>query len=225
MIKAGLALTAVLMTAAVLLIFLWTGRAAGLGLDFKIFFFHVPVAWLMFLSALTAGVSAVWHLAKHTPDHLSASAAELAFVFGLMVLTTGPIWAWKAWGKPWIWEPRLTTSLICWLTFAVAVLTRRFGGAEGSRMALALSILGAANVPVVYLSVKFWAGGHHPPTSVVPTLEGRFAVALAVSLMAFTLLWILLLIIGVRQRKVARQVEESWARANLSPRQLDRQEK
>ena len=92
-------------------------------------------------------------------------------------------------------------------------------------MALALSILGAANVPVVYLSVKFWAGGHHPPTSVVPTLEGRFAVALAVSLMAFTLLWILLLIIGVRQRRVTRQLEESWAKTNLSPRQPDRQKK
>lgn len=213
--KGGVILTAALMTASVLLVFLWTGQASGLGPDFKIFFFHVPAAWLMFLSAAVAGVSAAVHLARNTADDLSAATAELAFVFGLMVLVTGPIWAYRAWGKPWIWEPRLTTSLICWLTFAVAVLVRRFGGAGGARIALALSILGAANVPIVYLSVKFWVGGHHPPTSVVPTLEGRFAVTLAVSTVAFTALWFLLALKSVRLQAMSRQLDELWARATL----------
>ena len=50
-------------------------------------------------------------------------------MFGTIVLVTGPLWARKAWGVWWDWEPRLTSSLVMWMVFVAYLLLRRFGGA------------------------------------------------------------------------------------------------
>ncbi|MCD6500247.1 MAG: cytochrome c biogenesis protein CcsA [Deltaproteobacteria bacterium] len=181
-----------------LLVFFWAPPVIGLGLDFKIFFFHVPAAWMMLLSAVTAGVAALRALLGHRPDWTAMAALDLAFLFGLVVIITGPLWAWRAWGTPWVWEPRLTTSLLCWLTFAVAILLRSTAGADGRKTALLLAILAAAEVPLVYLSVRWWSGAHHPPTSLVPHLHGRIAVTLLAATLSSTALWGLLLILTRR---------------------------
>ncbi len=197
----ALAATALLMGLAVTLVFLWAPEAQGLGLDFKIFFFHVPAAWIMLLSAILAGLASARSLLWDQPDHLAAAATDLTVLYGVIVLITGPLWAWRAWGKPWIWEPRLTTSLVCWLTYAVALVVRG-AGPQGRRTALLLALLGAFEVPLVYLSVRWWAGGHHPPTSLVPSLSGRYAATLLISLVAATCLWGLLLGQALRQRRL-----------------------
>ncbi len=206
--------TAISLGLALCLVFLWVPDARGLGLDFKIFFFHVPAAWLMLLSALVAGVAGARALLTDGPDQLAAAATDLAVIFGLVVLVTGPLWAWRAWGKPWIWEPRLTTSLVCWLTYAVA-LTARASGPSGKKTALLLALLGALEVPLVYLSVRWWSGGHHPPTSLVPSLSSRFALTLAAAMVAATALWGLLLTLGVSRRKNQAQLLRLEALAKL----------
>jgi heme exporter protein C len=207
-----------LVAAALLLVFFWAPPAEGLGFDFKIFFFHVPAAWLMLLSALVSGVFAARSLLGEKDDTVPAAAAELAFLFGLLVMITGPIWAWRAWGKPWIWEPRLTTSLVCWLTFGVAVAARGFFGRVGRKVALALEVLGAANVPLVYVSVRFWEGSHHPPVSVVPDLGGRYMVALMVAMAAMTAVWALFFRLCLRQKKLAEKLDRLEARARMRDR-------
>ena len=184
------------------------------GVIFKIFFFHVPAAWLMLLSTLVCAGGAIAHLlGRPRGDAVAAAAGELAFVFGIIVMTTGPIWASRAWGKPWVWDARLTTSLVCWLTFAVYVFVRRFAGPEAPRLSAALAIFGAANVPLVYFSVKLWSRGMHPPTSVVQTLEPVMKHTLWISLGAFTLLWILIFSVRVSQELATRELDASYARA------------
>ncbi|MFH2008931.1 MAG: cytochrome c biogenesis protein CcsA [bacterium] len=184
------------------------------GVIFKIFFFHVPAAWLMLLSALVCAGGAIVHLTgRPKGDAVAAAAGELAFAFGIIVMTTGPLWASRAWGKPWVWDARLTTSLVCWLTFAVYVFVRRFAGPEAPRLSAALAIFGAANVPLVYFSVKLWSRGMHPPTTVVQTLEPVMKHALFISLGAFTLLWILIFSVRVSQELAARELDASYARA------------
>jgi heme exporter protein C len=187
------------------------------GVIFKIFFFHVPAAWLMLLSALVTALGAIAYLARRPwGDAVAVAAGELAFVFGLIVMTTGPLWANRAWGRPWVWDARLTTSLVCFLTFAVNLFVRRFGGPDAPRLSAALTIFGAANVPLVYLSVKLWSRGMHPPTGVVGTLEPVMKQALFVALAGFTVLWVLLFGLRLAQERMARELDQRFAEADLT---------
>ena len=188
------------------------------GVIFKIFFFHVPAAWLMLLSALVCAGGAVAHLAgRRGGDSVAAAAGELAFVFGIMVMTTGPIWAYRAWGKAWVWDARLTTSLICWLTFAVYVFVRRFAGPAAPRISAVLAILGAVNVPLVFFSVKLWSRGFHPPTTVVQTLDPVMKQALFTALGGFSVLWVIFFAWRLRQERLSRTLDTCYALAQSKP--------
>ena len=102
------------------------------------------------------------------------AGAELAVVFGLIGLITGPLWARKAWGVWWEWDVKLTLALVVWLTFVAYLLLRRYGGPGSEKLAAGVGIFGAANIPFVYYSVNWWRT-IHPKTSVVPTLQAGHA--------------------------------------------------
>ena len=113
-----------------------------MGLIQKIFYFHVPAAMTTFVSAFVCGIASVIYLVRRRPlaDHVALAAAELAVVFGLIVLVTGPIWARKACGVWWQWEARLMATLIMWMIFVAYLLLRRFGGAGAEVLAAAVGL-------------------------------------------------------------------------------------
>ena len=143
-----------------------------MGLIQKIFYFHVPSAMTMFLSAFVCGIGSAVYLFKRTPvaDQIAVAAAELTSIFGIIVLVTGPIWARKAWGVWWEWDARITSTLVLWLIFQAYLLLRRYGGPGSDRLAAGVALFGMANVPFVYWSVNVWRT-LHPKTSVVPSLQ------------------------------------------------------
>ena len=96
-------------------------------------------------------------------DAWARAGAECAVVFGGMMLVSGPLWAKKAWGVYWTWDPRLTTTLLSVLLYTAVVVLRTFAG-EGDaerRFAAALTVLGTFNLPIIHYSVMKW-GGNHP---------------------------------------------------------------
>lgn len=99
----------------------------------KIFYYHVPSAWVAGLGYLVVMFAGVLYLTKKDEkwDHLGLAAAELGTLFCALVLITGPIWAKPIWGAPWSWEPRLTTVLIMFLIYIGYFMVRNFGD-EGS---------------------------------------------------------------------------------------------
>jgi heme exporter protein C len=135
------------------------------GLAQKIFYFHVPAAYAMYVAGAVCFVASALYLAgpSDARDAWAKSGAECAVAFGLLVLTSGPLWAKKAWGVYWTWDPRLTTLLLSVLIYAAVVVLRVFGGGGDAerRFAAALSVLGTVNLPIVHYSVKKW-GGNHP---------------------------------------------------------------
>ena len=181
---------------------------ATMGLIQKIFYFHVPSAMVMFISAFVCGISsAVFLFKKHAgADRVAVAAAELTVVFGLIVLVTGPIWARKAWGVWWQWDARLTSSLLLWMMFVAYLLVRRYGGAGSEKLAAAMAIFGMANVPFVYVSVNYWRT-LHPRTSVVPTLAPGMRSAFWFCVVAFALLYGLLLAMRRRLEDQRSRVE------------------
>lgn len=170
-----------------------------MGLVQKIFYVHLPSAWMFLLAAITCGVASVRYLFGGNPRHdrIAWSAAELAVLFGAITLVTGPLWARKAWGTWWQWDVRLTSSLMGWMVAVAYLLLRKYGGPGSDKLAAGLALFGMANVPFVYISVNYWRT-IHPTTNVVPTLPTSFGVPLWFSAVTFLLLFVLLLRMRIR---------------------------
>jgi len=175
-----------------------------MGIVQKIFYFHVPSAYSMYIGAAACFVGSVGYLLRPSDarDALARAGAEMAVVFGAIVLTTGPLWAAKAWGYYWTWDPRLTTSLLSVLIYVAYLVLRAFSG-DGPgerRFAAALGVLGAANLPIIHYSVQKWSGQH--PTVITSKGGGLqhpdMKLALTLSFCAFTLFAIALLWARVR---------------------------
>jgi heme exporter protein C len=173
----------------------------------KIFYYHVPAAQMMFLGVIVAGVASAGFLVTRKPkwDDVAAAGGEVAVWLGLIVLTTGPIWAKAAWGRPWIWEARLTTSLLLWMIMVAVVLVRRYGGAGSERLAAGLSLFGMVNVPLVYFSVNFWKT-QHPTNKVVPSLRGDMLAVYGLSTLAYLALFIGLLAVTLSIARAQRRL-------------------
>ncbi|HXI28285.1 MAG TPA: cytochrome c biogenesis protein CcsA [Vicinamibacterales bacterium] len=143
----------------------------SMGLVSKIMYFHAPSGMVMLVSAIVCGVSSALYLWKKKPSHdrLAMASAELTVLFGLLVIGTGPLWAKKAWGIWWDWEPRLTMTFVGWLISISYLFVRNYAGPGSDKLGAALAVFGTANVPFIYLSVNIWRT-LHPKTTVVPTL-------------------------------------------------------
>ena len=176
-----------------------TAQLPAGGLTQKIFYFHVPAAYALYLSGTVGFIAAALYLYRPTEgrDAWARSGAECAVAFGTLVLTSGPLWAKKAWGVYWTWDPRLTTLMLTVLIYAAVVLLRTFAGSgEAERkFAAALTVLGTVILPIVHYSVKKWGGIH--PTVVTQGGGGLghpdMKTALTLGFVAMTFLAIVLL--------------------------------
>ena len=170
-----------------------------MGLVQKIFYVHLPSAWMFLLAAIVCGVASIRFLVRGDPRHdrLAWAAAELVVLFGIVTLVTGPLWARKAWGVWWLWDVRLTSSLMGWMVAVAYLLLRKYGGPGSDKLAAGLALFGMANVPFIYISVNYWRT-IHPMTTVVPTLPTSFGLPLWFSAVTFFLLFLLLLRARVR---------------------------
>src|SRR2546430_3570166 len=177
-----------------------------MGLIQKIFYYHVPSWFAMYLAIAVCGGASAVYLFKGTPiaDAYATAGAEVAVVFGLCGLVTGPLWGRKAWGVWWQWDVRLTSALLMELIFVACLLVRRFGGPGSEKLAAATALFGTAVSPFVYKSVDIWRT-IHPRTTVVPTLPGSLGAPLALTSIGFFLLFFVLLTlrVGLAERQAA----------------------
>jgi heme exporter protein C len=185
-----------------------------MGLIQKIFYFHVPSWIAMFTAIAICGVASVRYLATRarSADRLALSAAELAVVFGVIGMLTGPLWGRKAWGVYWQWDAKLTSALVCWLIFVAYNLLRRFGGPGSERLAAGVAIFGLANVPFVYWSAHIWRTVH-PKTSVVMTLDASMRPAFYWSAFGFLLMFGALLAARTRLEALRASIDEAYLSA------------
>ena len=192
-------------------IFLHTGIEKKMGTVQKIFYFHVPLAWIMMALGVTCGIAAAIQLRNRSrrAEAVSIAAAELVLLTGLGVLITGPIWGHATWGRAWTWDARQVSTGLLWLVFAAYVLVRRYGAAGSDRLAAALAIFGAVDVPVIYYAVKIWKTTH-PTTDVVGSLPPQMWNALWPALAALCAVSIGLLLVRVRQELTAIALDEAW---------------
>ncbi len=139
---------------------------------FRIIYYHVPSASVAFAFFAVSLIGSVGYLAyRHSNntraqifDAWALAGAEVGVVFCTVVLTTGPLWGRRAWGIWWTWDARLTTTLVLWLIYVSYLLLRRFAaGPQVQTMAAVLGIFGALDVPIVYMSNRWWRTQHPAP--------------------------------------------------------------
>ncbi len=198
----------VLIVIALAAVFLYAPTAIWEGKPWpsqRIFYFHVPSAWTTFLAVLVVFAASIMYLWKRDRkwDIVALSSAELAVTFGALVLITGPLWGRPTWGTFWTWDARLTTYLVMWLIYVGYMMLRAYteAGEQRARYAAVLGIVGAINVPIIYLSVNWWRTLHPEQLIVVaggPRLDARMVPPLLISLLAFTVLYGFLLVARVR---------------------------
>jgi heme exporter protein C len=187
----------------------------------RIFYYHVPSAWtaflLFFANFLASVVYLIWRNQK--ADAVAAATAEVGVVFCTVVLVTGPIWARPVWGIWWTWDARLTTTLVLWLIYVSYLVLRRYStGTQTSVLAAALAIFSFVDVPIVYMTIR-WFRTQHPS----PVIGGGGDSGLDPSMwppllwnwLAFSMLAIILVVARYRLQRMEEAVEEQHAQAAL----------
>jgi len=189
------------------------GSMSGSSLFFnqKIVYYHVAHAFMLFAAVGVSGVASIIYLAKRNPkwDDIALAAAEVAVAFGAVVLVTGSIWAKAAWDHWWVWENRLTMSLLLWLTLVGYVIVRRFAGATGDRLSAGMAVFGMIGVPFIYTMVR--SDDSHPQAGsngVAATMPPEMKLALWSSIATFFVWFVVLLIMRVKSARAERELRE-----------------
>ncbi|MFC1926392.1 cytochrome c biogenesis protein [Chloroflexota bacterium] len=208
-----------LLIAALYLVFIYVPTEKNMGNVQRIFYFHVPLAWVSFCAFFVVFVSGILYLWKRSMkwDTIACASAEVGVVFTTLVLITGSIWAKEIWGAWWTWDARLTATLVLWLIYVAYFLVRNYATSQTqtARFAAVIGIIGFLNVPIVFLTVHLWRT-HHPTTLVFEGgLTPPMVLTLLVSIAAFTVFSILLIIQSSSIKNLEARVK------NLKDRQAD----
>ena len=166
----------------------------------RLMYVHVPAAWLAYLSfALTFGASVGWLWKRQARlDRLAAASAEVGVFFTGLAIALGSVWGKPVWGVWWTWDPRLVTTALMFFVYLGYLALRRatLEPAVRARRAAVFGVLAFAQVPVVHMSVIWWRALHQPPTVLRPgdpTIDHWMLAVLLLNLMAFTLVFAVLL--------------------------------
>ena len=215
---------------SVLGVCVWAGLALTLAMAFfvareaqasmggplqRIFYFHVPSAWVAYLAFAVTFISSIAYLRTSARrwDLLAQSSAEIGVLFTTFVLITGPIWARPVWGTWWQWDARLTSTLVLWLGYVGYLFLRGLATdrARAGRLAAVVGIVAFLDVPIVHFSVYWWRTLHPSGPAPLPKQDSGLGApeltTFFVALVVFTLLYAWLVAQRVRLGRLQDELE------------------
>jgi len=206
-------LAGLVMAGAIVLAFFHAPVDRSMGIVQKIFYVHVPAAMAAYAGFTVCSVASLLYLLKphRTWDAAAVSGAHIGLFFCAYVLVSGPLWAYKAWGKAWVWDPQLTATFVLFLLYGGYVLLRAFSG-ESERMrkiSAVLAVVAFVDIPIVHYAVNMWRGTH-------PVIEREggeglaeaMKTAFSVNMVAFLVVFVVLLWFAIRVRRLRTRIDE-----------------
>jgi heme exporter protein C len=179
----------------------------------RILYVHVPTVWLAYLAfVVTACCSASYLFTKKRSlgfDRFAGASAEIGVVFMALTLVTGMLWGRITWGHYWQWDARLTTTALLFVSYVGYLAVRGLGGSHHQRAkrSAIVGLLAVIEIPLVHFSVEMWRSLHQSASVTDPTsdvkMDGLMLFSLFVGVVAFTLLYVWLLL--HRSRALAMQ--------------------
>jgi heme exporter protein C len=201
-------LTIVLAAAGLYAGFFVAPTDATQGESYRIIFIHVPAAWmgmlLYLVMAFWAGIG--WAFNARMASMLARAIAPTGALFTFLALWTGAFWGRPTWGTYWVWDARLTTTLI--LLFLYLGYLKR-----GDQAGALLALVGSVNVPIIYFSVKWWNTLHQGATisfKQAPTMATTMLVAMLIMTFAFWAYAFATVFMRTRALVLEREAHTAW---------------
>ncbi len=178
----------------------------------RIFYFHMGSVWVATISFTMVFISSIAYLInrKREWDIRAYASAEIGVVFITITIVTGSIWAKPVWGTWWTWDPQLTTTFILWILYCVYLLIRANSGYDEkkARYSAVFAIIAYIDLPLVYISARVMRG--ISPVVFGPGgggIEPEMMHTLLLALLAFTLLFIVLIAERIRIEKARYKID------------------
>ena len=179
---------------------------------YRIMFIHVPAAWmgmlLYVLMAIYAGIG--WAFNARLSSMMASSIATTGALFTFISLATGSFWGKPTWGTWWVWDARMTSTLILLFLYIgfISLQAAIDDPRRADRAGAILALVGVINVPIIYFSVQWWNTLHQGATIRLldkPTIVPKMAAALFIMLGACWLYSIAVVLIRLRCTIVERE--------------------
>jgi len=205
-------LTYVMMLLALYAIFIYAPIEKTMGAIQKIFYIHVPAAFLAYLAFLITFIASVIYLLRKDSkwDIIAHCAVETGVIYCTIVLITGPIWAKPVWNVWWTWDPRLTTTLILWFTYVAYLMLRRsVKENQRANLSAVFGIIGFVNVPITFFSIRLWRTIH--PVIISSrgfNMSQPMKLSLMVTMIAFCFMFFSILISRIKLERIKLRIEE-----------------
>ena len=200
----------------------------------RLLYLHVPTAWLaMYVSFGVTTLASVLYLWRRTRsrfwDLVAGASAEVGVLFIGLTLAIGSIWGRSTWGVWWTWDARLTSTAVLFVLYLGYLAVRRVPSDPEvrSRRAAIIAIAAFVDVPVVHKSVEWWRTLHQPASLFDerrlfdPQITGTMALTLVVAVVAFTLLYVWLLIHRFRVAHLQERADERQLADALAERRAE----
>jgi heme exporter protein C len=186
---------------------------------FRIIYFHVPSAWLSqfgyIVMATAAAVGLVWRI--KLAHAIAAACAPIGASFTAVALATGSIWGKPMWGTWWVWDARLTSTLVLlFLYFGYMALRAAIDDENrADRASALLAIIGVINIPIIKYSVEWWNTLHQPATISrlgKPAMDPSMLIPLLIMWLGFTFFFLAVLMVRTRAEIISRERNKKWLR-------------
>ena len=196
------------------------------GFPQKIMYLHVPTFIATYLAFFVVFAFSIAYLWKRDLmfDQIAKVSAEVGLIFCALLLVTGAIWGRPTWGTYWIWDARLTTTLLLFLIFMGYFLLRMSVNDRDkeARLASVLGIIGCLEIPIIHKSVEWWRTLHQPSTlfkvesgKASPSISPELFTPLIASIIVMLLFYLYLLLLRYQTEKHREQLNQLLAETQV----------
>ena len=190
------------------------------GHSVRIMYIHVPaaiVAQSSYMMMATAGaVFLIWRI--KIADMALQCAAPIGASLTFLALVTGAIWGKPTWGTWWVWDARLTSTLVLLFLFIGVIVLRsaKEGSESVGRATAILAVVGLINLPIIKFSVDWWFTLHQPSSFSLtesPSMPPEMWLPLLVMVVGFYLFFFFIWTHRVRTEILKREYRSQWVRS------------
>ncbi len=189
------------------------------GDSFRIIYIHVPSAWLSMFGyafmAVSGAIGLIWRI--KLAEAIAASVAPIGASFAFLALVTGSLWGKPMWGTWWVWDARLTSTLILFFLYlgVIALNAAIEDKRNAARASAVLAIVGVVNIPIIVYSVEWWNTLHQKATISImkmqaPSIHIDMLIPLLIMALAFQLFFFTVVLMRTRGELLDRERNSRW---------------